>query len=499
MIKKSKRVTLYTLGCRLNSAESGSMAQQFTDAGYQVVPFGQTSDLVFINSCSVTAAAEASCRNVIRRSKKISPNAIVVVSGCLAQTATKQLNNMPEVDLVIPLDRKGDTIEIVSRLLNSPGHLNNTINNRSYDNISNSSGSRGDAFYEGKTSRAEAIHTRAFLKIQDGCSYYCSYCIVPYARGGEFRSLPADQVLKSIDDLLSQGFKEVVLTGVNLGEYYDANEGMDLQGLISKLFNHRRLYPEQKWRLRLSSIEPNKVSEKLLKTLSTEGEGIFMPHFHIPLQSGDNFILTEMGRRYATSNYLEVLELIKKYFPLAGIGTDVIVGFPGELEAHFKNTYEMLLNANQITHLHIFPFSPRPQTKAHSKWQSMQSTSRTPPGVVKARVKILRELGEKKIMTFAQEMLGKEVEVLLERPLEHPDATESMEQPSGITYSGHTPNFLPVSVNIKELSRIPDHLQGYQKKDPGPIVISTNSSLTNQIVVVKLYSYSKGKLVGYNI
>ncbi len=380
-----KRVALHTLGCRLNFSETGSIAKGFQERGYEVVDFGEPADVSFINTCTVTDGADSTCRNLIRKAHKASPEGKIVVAGCYAQMDSERISKMTGVDLVLGTSEKYKVFDYLEEDGDDVVHIDKTT-----------------TFYGAATSEAEG-HTRAFLKIQDGCNYVCSFCIIPQARGRS-RALPISDAVENAKRVVADGFKEVVLTGVNIGEY-EANTGERLTELVYRLLEIDGLE-----RLRLGSVEPNTITDELLEAFKSSPK--FMEHFHVPLQSGDDDILTLMRRKYDVAHYRKTIDKIITAFPDAGIGADVICGFPGETEEQFKNTYN-LLKELPITHFHIFPYSSRKNTIAARMENHIQH------GVKKDRVRALTMFGEAKLEMFSQDQVGGSSEVLFERLNKH--------------------------------------------------------------------------------
>lgn len=381
MENQPKRVSFHTLGCRLNFSETGSIAQGFKDRGYDVVDFGEPADVSFINTCTVTDGADSSCRNLIRKAYRASPEGKIVVAGCYAQMDAPRIAKMTGVDLVLGTSEKYKVFEYLDEDQEDVIHIDKTA-----------------SFYGAATSEADG-HTRAFLKIQDGCNYVCSFCIIPQARGRS-RALPIKDALNEAKSVLAKGFQEIVLTGVNIGEY-EANTGERLSDLITELFALNGLK-----RLRLGSVEPNTFTDELLDVLASSSK--FMEHFHIPLQSGDDEILKQMRRKYDVEFYRKVIEKIIARFPDAGIGADMIAGFPGETEEQFQNTFN-LVKELPITHFHVFPYSSRKNTLAAKMENHIQH------GVKKQRVATLNMLGDAKLNLFSEDQVGSSSEVLFER------------------------------------------------------------------------------------
>ena len=376
-----KRVAFHTLGCRLNFSESASIMAGFQDRGHQLVEFGQPADLVFINTCTVTDGADSSCRNAIRKAHRLNPEAKIVVAGCYAQMAPAEVAAMEGVDLVLGTSEKYKVFEYLEE------------EERQVIAVDHS-----QQFWEAMTTSADSHHTRAFLKIQDGCNYVCSFCIIPFARGRS-KAMPSVEVLARAQQLLDQGYREIVLTGVNIGEYQESS-GEKLAELVARLLDLPKLD-----RLRLSSVEPNTFTPELINTIKNSPK--FMDHFHIPLQSGSDEILTKMRRKYNVSFYRELILQLHEAFPWASFGADVITGHPGETPEHFLQTYQLLEHL-PITHFHVFPYSRRQNTTAAKDPAQILSAVR------KSRAQALIQLGNNKIAQWAQKQQGRTVSVLFE-------------------------------------------------------------------------------------
>ncbi|MBY0415165.1 MAG: tRNA (N(6)-L-threonylcarbamoyladenosine(37)-C(2))-methylthiotransferase MtaB [Bdellovibrionales bacterium] len=377
----NKRVALHTLGCRLNSSETGSIAQGFKERGYDIVEFGEAADVVFINTCTVTDAADSTCRNLIRKAHNSSPEGKIVVAGCYAQMEPEKIAGMQGVDLVLGNSEKYKVFEYLEEESENQIHVDKSWQ-----------------FYGAATTTADS-HTRAFLKIQDGCNYVCSFCIIPFARGRSRAISVADAVAEA-KKLVSQGFKEIVLTGVNIGEY-DQASGEKLHDLVAQV-----LAVDGLERFRLSSVEPNTITDELIAVLKSSPK--VLDHFHIPLQSGDDEILKGMRRKYTVADYKRIVGKLMAAFPNAGFGADVIVGFPGESKEQFDNTFN-LLKELPITHFHVFPYSKRKNTTAAKMENHIHSA------VKKERVKTLMMFGDAKLNLFSEDQIGKRTKVLFER------------------------------------------------------------------------------------
>lgn len=403
-----KRVAFYTLGCKLNFAETATIARQFRNRGYRVVDWNEPSDIVVINSCAVTSNAERECRQLIRRAHRISPLADIVVVGCYAQVNPMTLENLPGVSLVLGNTEKYSIVDYVEEIQQGPIRVVGSFHSLDAIHLANSIG-----YHE---------RTRVFIKVQEGCDYHCSYCIVPLARGAS-RSIPKDDILKQVHEAVHHGYKEVVLTGVNVGDY-GKNIGESLLSLLQSLTRVEGIQ-----RIRISSIEPNLLDDELLQFWFSEPK--LCKHWHIPLQSGSNTLLRIMKRRYTSDFYRERVNYIKKFVPTAGIGADIIVGFPGETEELFQETYQFLETV-PFTYLHVFPYSERPNTPASTFNGKVPAHIRTKRGF------LLHELGKQKKKSFLSSFLGKRVTVLFESEVE-----------KGV-YSGLTEEYIRVNVRSEQ-------------------------------------------------
>ncbi|HEY0030898.1 MAG TPA: tRNA (N(6)-L-threonylcarbamoyladenosine(37)-C(2))-methylthiotransferase MtaB [Bacteroidia bacterium] len=386
-----KTVAFHTLGCKLNFSETSTIARLFEEQGYQKVDFKQPSDVYVINTCSVTANADKECKQIVRSALAVSPDAYVVVVGCYAQLKPEEIANIEGVDLVLGASEK-------FKLLN---YLND-LTKRSKAEIYSCEIEEANFFVD---SYSFGDRTRVFLKAQDGCDYNCSFCTIPLARGSS-RSDNIQNVIKNANDIAKQDVKEIVLTGVNLGDFGNnaSKEGNRKQETFYDLVKELDTV-EGIERFRISSIEPNLLKDETIEFVSTSRR--FVPHFHIPLQSGSNKILKAMRRRYLRELYSERVARIKSLMPHCCIGVDVIVGFPGETEEDFLDTYNFL-NRLDISYLHVFTYSERDNTDAvHLK-------EVVPVAVRKKRNKMLRILSAKKLRHFYEQHLGETRTVLFE-------------------------------------------------------------------------------------
>lgn len=393
LMDTSKTVAFHTLGCKLNFAETSTLSGMLENEGFQKKPFTDIADVYVINTCSVTESADKECRQIVRRIQRKSPQSVVVVTGCYAQLKPKEIAEIKGVDLVLGAAEK---FNIVTHLKEFTKGDPTKISSCEVDEISgfNSSFSVHD-------------RTRTFLKVQDGCSYNCSYCTIPMARG-KSRSDTIANVLNNARELADKGVKEIVLTGVNLGDF-----GFHDSGSLSPNHRDETFYEliqkldevEGIERYRISSIEPNLLTNDIIHFVA--GSRKFMPHFHIPLQSGSNRVLGLMRRRYKRELYAERVATIKSLMPHCCIGVDVIVGFPGEMEEDFNATYEFL-NDLDVSYFHVFTYSERDDTVA------LTIKPVVPVNTRHERNKILRNLSFQKMRDFTKQHMGQTREVLFE-------------------------------------------------------------------------------------
>lgn len=383
----NKKVALHTLGCKLNFSETAAIGKQFTTRGFSVVDFSDHADVYVLNTCSVTDNAEKECRQVIRRVLKQNHKAFVIVTGCYAQLRPDEIAKIDGVDAVLGSNEKFDLFSYLD-----------DFEKKDLACIYTSSKSELDNNFGIASSTDIDSRTRAYFKIQDGCDYKCTYCTIPLARGAS-RSLEPEKVVEQFRSIVAQGYKEIILTGVNVGDYGKSFE-IDFYHLLKKL-----ILVEGDFRIRISSIEPNLLTDEIISlTLSTEK---LCKHFHIPLQSGTDKILRLMQRRYTIEDYKTLISKLNNIDPEIGIGVDVITGFPGETEGDFQETYNFLREL-EISYLHVFTYSERPDTKAVSL-----------PGKVgkeekKRRSSLLRILSDKKRFAFQEKFIGKKERVLFE-------------------------------------------------------------------------------------
>lgn len=398
-----KRVSFHTLGCKLNFSESSTLAREFERGGYRRVEASEPTDVAVINSCSVTEHADKKCRNIIRKIHRRNPNAIIAVTGCYAQLKPEAIAEIEGVDIVLSNNDKGDLFRRVDEL-KERGKAE--VYSCSVENLT-----RFFAAY------SSGDRTRSFLKVQDGCDYKCAYCTIHYARGSS-RNIPIADIIEEAKEIAAAGQKEIVITGVNTGDFgrTTGERFIDLLRELDKV--------EGIERYRISSIEPNLITDEIIEFCAASKK--FVPHFHIPLQSGSTRILGLMRRRYTAERYRERIAKIRELMPDSFLGVDVIVGFPGEGEQEFMETYHLLEEVG-ASFLHIFPFSERPGTPAVSMPNKVQSRIST------ERVERLEELSAKLNRRFAERFLGETREVLFEST-----------NHNGIMY-GYTDNYLRVA------------------------------------------------------
>lgn len=390
-ITNTKTVAFHTLGCKLNFAETSTIARQLIGAGYQKVEFDEPAQLYVINTCSVTDNADKECKFHVKRAVKANPDGLVVVLGCYAQLKPEEISAIEGVDLVLGAKEKFNLLNFLDDLQKS--EKNAQVHSCEIEDAD---------FFIGSYSIGD--RTRAFLKVQDGCDYKCTYCTIPQARGIS-RSDTIENIVKNATEIAQQNIKEIVLTGVNIGDYGKGEFGnkkhehtfLDLVKELNKV--------EGIERIRISSIEPNLLKDETIELVSKSQN--FVPHFHIPLQSGSDDILKKMKRRYLTPLYISRVNKIREIMPDACIGVDVIVGFPGETEEKFLETYNFLADL-PISYLHVFTYSERDNTEA------VEMEGIVPISERKRRNKMLRILSEKKKMAFYQTQIGKTLPVLWE-------------------------------------------------------------------------------------
>jgi threonylcarbamoyladenosine tRNA methylthiotransferase MtaB len=439
MSKKSfASVSLHTLGCKLNYSETSTLAKQFETRGIQLKRFGEKSDIFVLNTCTVTDNADKECRRIIRSVIRNNPDTYIVITGCYAQLQPGDIAAIEGVDLILGSQEK---FKLFDYLEKSPANFDSdllpcvfkksTVEPKTKIFVSEIKGTDGigEAFSADTDSR-----TRAFLKIQDGCDYSCSFCTIPLARGSS-RSLHADKVIENAQRIIDAGYKEIILTGVNTGDY-KYTEGINGAGSVYKFIDV--LYKLEKLdikRIRISSIEPNLLTDEIIQLVKSSDK--FCNHFHIPLQSGDSDILKLMKRRYNPGFFGDLIHKLNEEIENAGIGIDVIAGFPGESDVNFGNTYNFI-DALPVSYLHVFGYSERRNTPA-AAFQGKVDVK-----VRKERSMLLRNLSEKKRSVFYSRFAGTEQSVLF----------ESGQAKSGNEYiEGFTGNYIRVITKINPEGR----------------------------------------------
>jgi len=383
----NKKVAFYTLGCKLNYSETSTIGRLFNQAGFDTVDFTDRPDVYVINTCSVTDNADKKCKKIVKEALKISPNAYVTIVGCYAQLKPKEIAEIPGVDMVLGAAEKFQIVDHITDLTKKEKAL-----------VLNQPVSEANEFV---SAFSIGDRTRTFLKVQDGCDYSCTFCTIPLARGAS-RSDTIESVLQQAEKIAASGVREIVLTGVNLGDFGIINGQRE-----NKFFDLVQALDEVEGidRIRISSIEPNLLTDEIIEFVATSKK--FVPHFHIPLQSGSNKILGLMRRRYKRELYVDRVEKIKQIMPDCCIGVDVIVGFPGETREDFIDTYNFL-NELAISYLHVFTYSERENTLAAEMGGVVPGSTRSD------RSKMLHILSDKKRRAFYESQLGKTAEALFE-------------------------------------------------------------------------------------
>lgn len=383
---KGKTAVYYTLGCKLNFSETSTIARQLSDAGVVTSRKGSGADICVINTCSVTEVADKKCRQAIHRIVRQNPNAYVVVTGCYGQMQPETVAAIPGVDIVLGQDRKGEVLENLNNLVKREKGIYRTVGTNELRNFVPSC-SRGD-------------RTRFFLKVQDGCDYYCTYCTVPYARGHS-RNASVEDLVRQAEQAADEGAREIVITGVNIGDF-GKSTGEHFYDLVKALDGVRRIS-----RYRISSIEPNLLTDEIIDYVAESRA--FMPHFHIPLQCGSDDVLKLMHRRYTRDVFAGKVERIRKAMPDAFIGVDVIVGMRGETGEFFEDSYSFLKSLD-VSQLHVFSYSERPGTAA------LRIQHEVSPQEKHVRSTRLLELSDAKTRAFYESHIGREACVLFEKP-----------------------------------------------------------------------------------
>ena len=418
-----KKVALHNLGCKVNAYEVEAMQQLLEKAGYEIVPFTEGADVYLINTCTVTNIADRKSRQMLHKAKKMNPDAIVVAAGCYAQADTEKLKEDNAVDLILGNNQKTQIVEVLKEYEKEHSKQVQVIEiNHTKE-------------YEELSIEQTAEHVRAYIKVQDGCNQFCTYCIIPFARG-RVRSRKIADVLREVETLASKGYKEVVLTGIHLSSYgvdFSKEERVSLLSLIQAVSKVEGIQ-----RIRLGSLEPRIITEEFLEGIVATGK--VCPHFHLSLQSGCNKTLKNMNRRYSAQEYAEKCELIRKYYPAPALTTDVIVGFPMETEEDFEESYEFVKNIH-FYETHIFKYSRRHGTKAAAMDGQLTEAVKT------QRSEKLLELHDIRAKEYEEAMIGKTIELLLE---------EEIEEDGKMWYVGHSREYVRAVIEKTEAHQVND-------------------------------------------
>ena len=410
-----EKVALHNLGCKVNAYETEAMQEMLEHAGYEIVPFQEGADIYVINTCTVTNIADRKSRQMLHRARKMNPDAVVVAAGCYVQAQAEKQVIDPCIDIVLGNNKKQDLLTALQAYEEAHGDLREVIDinhTKEYENLH-------------LTKQGE--HTRAYIKVQDGCNQFCSYCIIPYARG-RVRSRAKEDVVAEVTDLAKNGYQEVVLTGIHLSSY-----GIDFENEDNLLSLIRAVHEiEGIKRIRLGSLEPRIITEEFVQAIAALPK--MCPHFHLSLQSGCNETLKRMNRRYTSEEFYEKCEILRKYFEKPALTTDVIVGFPQETEEEFETTYEFLKKIC-FYETHIFKYSKREGTKA----AVMQG--QIPEQIKAKRSARLIELGEKNRRAYEESFLGKTVEVLVE---------EKSDVNGKEMWTGHTKEYMKIALESEK-------------------------------------------------
>lgn len=429
----SKKVAFISLGCKVNQYETNAMSQEFIEKGYEVVDFNDVADIYIVNTCTVTNIADRKSRQMLRRVKEIAPEAVLVATGCYAQVGKEELEKIEDIDVIIGNNEKKDIVEIIEDYQNEKNAIiSDVMYQKEYVEF-------GTTTYTEKT--------RAVVKIQDGCDRFCSYCIIPYARG-RVRSRKPENVISEVEQIVDNGIQEVVITGIHIASYgKDFNFEITLIDLLEELNKIQGLK-----RIRLGSIEPTIITEEFVERLSKLEK--ICDHFHLSLQSGCNETLKRMNRRYTCEEFENGTKLLRKAFPNAALTTDVIVGFPGETEEEFNKTYEFLERI-AFYKMHVFKYSQRKGTKAAVMPNQVDGS------IKEQRSKKLIELSNKNEEMYNSQYVGKTIEVLFEEKYED-------------FFKGHTTNYIEVWAKGENLENVickveisesyPEHLTGNMQK-----------------------------------
>lgn len=425
------KVKFHTLGCKVNQYETEAAIELFEKSGYKVILDDGIADIYIINTCTVTSQSDSKSRQFIRRAKRENPEAIVVVMGCYSQVSVEEVEAIEDVDIIIGTSERNQIVHLVEKYIENPKRINIVRDIK-----------RDREFQEIDIEKIKG-QTRAFIKVQDGCNNYCSYCIIPYARGN-IRSRDPYDVKAEVIRLVENGYKEVVLTGIHIASYGKDLKKYNLLDLISMIHDIKGLE-----RIRLSSVEPVLITEEFLAEVIKYPK--FCDHFHLSLQSGSNSVLKRMNRRYTREEYMETVERIRKYYPNAGITTDIIVGFPGETDEEFEETLDLVKKV-RFSRVHVFKYSPREGTKAFSMKNQIDGNTKN------KRSKVLIDLTENLRKEFETSFIGKDLEVLVERKRKS-------------HYLAHSTNYIEIAFKSK-------------------------LDYTNNIITLEVTDFKNGNLIG---
>ena len=418
-----RKAALHNLGCKVNAYETEAMQEMLEQNGYEIVPFAEGADVYVINTCTVTNIADRKSRQMLHKAKKMNPDAIVVATGCYAQADTEKLKEDTAVDLILGNNQKTQIVEALEEYEKEHAKQVQVIeinHTKEYEELSISS---------------TAEHVRAYIKVQDGCNQFCTYCIIPFARG-RVRSRKIEEVLSEVETLAAKGYKEVVLTGIHLSSYGVDFPKEERESLLSLIQAVSRV--EGISRIRLGSLEPRIITEEFLEGIVKTGK--VCPHFHLSLQSGCNKTLKNMNRRYSAQEYAEKCELIRKFYPVPALTTDVIVGFPQETEEDFEESYEFVKKIH-FYETHIFKYSRRHGTKAASMDGQLTEAAKA------QRSDRMLELHEIRAREYEEAMIGKKMELLLE---------EEIEIDGRPWYVGHSREYVRAVISKTDAHRVND-------------------------------------------
>ncbi|MBD5523654.1 MAG: tRNA (N(6)-L-threonylcarbamoyladenosine(37)-C(2))-methylthiotransferase MtaB [Lachnospiraceae bacterium] len=430
-----KSVALHNLGCKVNAYEMDVMQQRLQEKGYKIVPFDKAADIYIINTCTVTNIADRKSRQMIHRAKKCNPDAVVVAVGCYVQTGEENVKQDAAIDLAIGNNRKKDLVLILEEYLNKRENGNGDTGAVSEAVVTDIIDINHTDEYEEMTLTRTAEHTRAYIKIQDGCNQFCSYCIIPYARG-RVRSRREEDILNEVQGIVDAGWQEIVLTGIHISSYGVDRGASELLKLLTKLHDIEGLK-----RIRLGSLEPRIVTEEFASQISAMPK--ICPHFHLSMQSGCDSVLQRMNRHYTSGEYFRTTEALRKYYGDPAITTDVIVGFPGETQEEFRET-EVFVRRVNFYEMHIFKYSRRQGTRAAVMDGQLTEAEKS------RRSMILSEAEREMSHDYRTGWLGREAEVLFE---------EKKELDGKIYWIGHTPQYIKAAKEAAGTENLGNQIQ----------------------------------------